>query len=64
MNYTKVNEVVRFLNLFICSYFLTYYYSMFIGISSKESRELGLVMLGANILISSKRILHLFRSNT
>lgn len=60
MDYSKLNEITRFLNLFLCSYFMTYYFSLFMGISSEESKVLGFIMLGANILISTKRILRLF----
>lgn len=61
MNYHKLNECIRFFSLFIFSYFSTYYFSLFIGVSFEESKILGFTMLSINILISNKRIHNLFK---
>lgn len=56
-----LNESLRFVNLFLCAFFLTYYFSLFIGIPSDEAKALGFIMILLNIIASFKRILALFK---
>ncbi len=60
MNIGKVNETIRFMNLFLCAFFLTYYFSLFIGIPSEEAKDLGVLMLSFNMVASFKRFKKFF----
>lgn len=63
MNYYNLNKGLKILNLFLLSYFATYFFSIFIGISPKEAKILGFIMLISNIIIISyKKIVKILKN--